>query len=305
MSVSSNAEEYKSVIGLRDLYITEVTADSAAAYTTDTPEYFAPAAEANIEPSTSRAVQYADDQPYAIMTGEGETVIKLKVTGIPLEMLAKILGKEFDAVNGVMYDNNGQSPDMALAFRSKKSNGNYRYYWFFKGRFDMPKENAITEGESPEPQVTEITYTAIPTIHTWTMPSGGTDSSKGTRGDEDTTNFSATGWFTAVRTPDWSAPASLALSSSDPTDGAAAVVVTKTITLTFNNALPAGAINHVIVAKADGTLVACTNSLDATSKIMTVNPDASLDAASVYIVSIGVTDIYGDGLIAAINFTTA
>jgi len=77
------------------------------------------------------------------------------------------------------------------------------------------------------------------------------------------------------------------------------------VTLTFNNKLQAAAIYGVVLVKADGTVKACTNSLDATKKIMTVNPDTDMDAGSTYIVSIAVTDIYGDTLQSAINFGTA
>ena len=132
-----------------------------------------------------------------------------------------------------------------------------------------------------------------------------TDSIKRVYGDEDTDSFSATGWFSQVQVPGITAPSALSLSSSDPTDGATGVVVTKTITLTFNNALQAQAINNVVLSKADGTLVACTNSLDVTKKIMTVDPDASMSASTVHILAIGVIDIYGQDLQSVVNFTTA
>jgi methionine-rich copper-binding protein CopC len=132
-----------------------------------------------------------------------------------------------------------------------------------------------------------------------------TDSVKRVFGDEDTDNFSATSWFSQVQVPSVAAPSALALSSSDPVDNETGVVVSKTITLTFNNALPAAEIYHVVVSQADGTLVACTNSLDVTKKIMTVNPDSNMAASTVHIVAIGVSDIYGQDLQVVVNFTTA
>jgi methionine-rich copper-binding protein CopC len=108
-----------------------------------------------------------------------------------------------------------------------------------------------------------------------------------------------------VQTPVVVAPSALALSSSTPADGATGVSVSANLTLTFNNALPAGEIYHVTLTKADGTVVAGAFSLDATQKILTINPTANLDASSVYLVGIGVTDIYGQHLQTAINFTTA
>jgi phi13 family phage major tail protein len=303
--MSINDGEYKSRIGLDSLYVAEVTADSASAYTAGTPAYLAPAAEASQEPATNAATQYADDQPYDAMSFEGETAINLTVTGIPPQMFATLLGRVFDTVSGRVFDNPSATPPyFALSFRSLKSNGSYRYYQYLKGRFSAPTEETATKGDSPDPKTTKLTYTAIPTVYEFDL--GDINAPvKRVFGDEDTDNFSATGWFSQVQTPSIAAPSSLALSSSDPTDGASGVAVSKTITLTFNNALPDGEIAHVVVSKADGTLVACTNSLDTTKKIMTVNPDSNLDASSTYLVAIGVTDIYGDTLQSVVNFATA
>jgi phi13 family phage major tail protein len=302
MPVNANAGEYKSRIGLDSLYIAEVTVDTAATYTADTPEYLAPAAEASQAPATNAATQYADDQPYDSNVFEGETVISLTVTGIPAEMQAKLLNRKFDTASGRVFDNPGRTPPyFALSFRSLKSNGSYRYYQYLKGRFSAPTEETATKADSPDPKTTQLVYTAIPTIHNFNTGTV-TEPVKRIFGDADTTNFVNTGWFTAVQTPSIAAPSALALSSSDPTDNATGVAQNKTVTLTFNNSLPAGEINHVVVTKADGTIKACTNSLDATKKIMTVNPDADF-STGVWLVSIGVTDIYGQNLLSVVSFT--
>ena len=187
----ANADEYKSKIGLDSLYIAEVTADSASAYTSGTPQWLAPAAEASQEPSTSFAIQYADDQPYDVATAEGETKISLKVTGLDLETLALITGKVFDDTTGRMYDNGGVAPFMALGFRSMKSSGTYRYYWFLKGKFDMPKEATATLADKPDPKTLDLTYTAIRTVYQFDRCRYH-DSVKRVMGDDDTAAFSAT-----------------------------------------------------------------------------------------------------------------
>jgi hypothetical protein len=45
--------------------------------------------------------------------------------------------------------------------------------------------------------------------------------------------------------------------------------------------------------------------IDATRKIVTINPTADLDAGSTYIAVYAVVDIYGQNLSGAINFATA
>lgn len=308
MALTVNSAEYKSKIGLDSLYIAEVTVDTAATYTADTPEYFAPAAEASQEPSTSFAVQYADDQPYDVMTAEGETKISLKVTGIPLAMLAKITGRVFNAASGQMWDNGGTAPYIALSFRAKKSDGSYRYYQFLKGKFDMPKEESVTLEDAPDPKPMGLTYTAIKPVHTWNLGSV-TQSVKRIVGDTSTTNFSVTSWFSQVQVPSVAAPSALALSSSTPTDGTTGISVSANQTLTFNNALNSLATLNVFLFKAsDGVVVAMASgypSIDTARKVITLDPNASLTGATPYIIAYSVTDIYGQSLNGAINFTTA
>jgi len=304
MPISANAGEYKSRIGLDSLYLAEVTQDDAAGYAADTPEYLAPAATAGQAPATSFETQYADDNPYDVMTGEGPTAISLEVTSIPMEMLAKITGKVFDAVSGRMFDNKAEAPYMALSFRSLKSNGSYRYYQYLKGKFDMPQEETETKGETPSPKLNALTYTAIPTVYEFDLGDIN-DNVKRVMGDEDTTNFSGATWFDQVQTPVVAAPDALALSSSDPVDNATDVAITKTVTLTFNNALKADAVDRVIMVLADdASEVAAAISLDATKKIITYNPTGSLTNSKVYIVTYAVEDIYGQALTGAIEFDT-
>jgi phi13 family phage major tail protein len=302
--MTPNAAEFKSKIGLDMLYAALVTADGAAAYTAGTPFYLAPAATASQAPSSNQETQYADDQPYDVITSEGPTVVNLDVTGIPLEYLATILGKVYDSTTGRLYDNGGTPPDVALSFRSMKSNGHYRYFQYLKGKFSAPNEDTETKGETPTPKTTTLTYTAIRTIFKFDL--GDIDDSvKRVVGDDDATNFSSTNWFAQVQTPEVAAVSALALSTSDPADDVTGVVRNKTITLTFNNALKDESITNVVLSAADGTLKATTNALDTTKKIMTVNPNADLGDTVVYSLAIGVVDIYDQTLQAVVSFTSA
>jgi phi13 family phage major tail protein len=203
-----NANEYKSRIGLDSVYVAAVDTDSDSGYSAEAPEYLAPAAEASQEPTTNMVTQYADDAPYDVMTSEGETKITLRITNIPPELYARITGAVFNVATGRVYDVAGTPPYYALGFRSLKSNGSYRYYWFQKGKFSVPKEETVTRGETPDPKLLELIYTAIKTTYEFDLGSklGGV---KRVWGDEDTTNFSSTSWFAAVQTPEGAAPTSI------------------------------------------------------------------------------------------------
>lgn len=303
-----NSGEYKSVVGLDEVHVALVTQDDSSGYVADTPEDFAPAIEATAEPSTSQDTQYADNQPFDVLTAEGETKVTLTTTNIPIQVLAKYLGKAFDTVSGRMFDTGADAtpPDAALSFRSMKSNGSYRYVQYLKGKFSVPKDEAATVAEKKEPKPSQIVFTAVNTVYKFDVGLAENKSVKRIIGDEDSLNFVGTTWFSQVQTPSIVAPSALALSSSVPTDGASGISVSANQTLTFNNALKDAAINGITLVKStDGSMVASAISLDATKKIVTVDPNANLTAATKYYLVYAVEDIHGQTLNGAVDFTTA
>ncbi len=303
-----NSGEYKSVVGVDEVHIAMVTQDDSTGYLADAPEIFAPATEVSAEPTTSLETQYADNKPFDVMTSEGETKIDLSTTNIPLSLLAKYLGKTFDVASGRMFDSGGEAvpPDAALSFRSLKSNGKQRYYQYLKGKFSVPKDEAATKTDKMEPKPSQITFTAVNTIYKFNLGDGSTKSVKRIVGDEDVLNFSGTTWFNQVQTPVTTTPAALALSSSIPLEDATGVLVSADLTLTFNNALLDNSVNGItLVAVLSGSVVAAAVTLNATKKIMTINPTSDLSAASNYILVYAVTDIFGQQLNGTINFATA
>lgn len=300
-----NAGEYKSTVGVSSLYVAAIIKDALDGYTADTPEYLAPVAEIGAAPAVNQETQYADDAPYDVFVNEGETELTLTVTGIPPEMLAKILGKVFDATTGRLYDVGSTPPEYALGFKSQKSNGKYRYYWYMKGRFSAPEESFETKSDSPSPQTIQVTFTAVRSSYAFDV---GAENATVKRvwGDEDTENFSGTTWFTQVQTPGVGSPAALALASSSPADDASDVLISANVVLNFNNTLALGAqAGCVLVKHGTQTVVAAARSISANRKTVTLNPDSNLEASTTYDVVIGVTDIYGDTLDQVINFETA
>lgn len=300
-----NDSEYKSPVGIDQVYIAEVLTDTSAEYLADTPEYLAPVAELSAKPKSSQDTQYADNRAYDVAVSEAETELEVTITNLPAEMYAKLLGKQFVSATGRVVDMPGVPPYFALGFRSEKMNGSKRYYWYQKVMFSAPEEALKTIGEKKEPQTVKLTAKAIKTAHEYTV-NGVTDGVKRVFGDEDTDSFDETDWFTQVQTPASGSVSALALSTSVPADDATGVVVTSNLTLTFNNILKAEAVNNVTLLDDAQAPVAAAVTLDATKKIITVNPTASLDASTEYTIVIGgVMDIYGQTLTEIVTFTTA
>jgi len=298
------ADTHKSVVGLRDLYYAEVTQDDADAYVAAAPAYLAPAMTASQAPASNSKTQYADDGPFDTMVSEGETKIDLEVTNIPLDVIAAITGKEYDAVNGVLYDNGGTPPDMALSFRSKKSNGSYKYYQYLKGKFGAPSEEQASDTDTPDPKPLKLTYTAVKTVYQFDLGAIN-DGAKRVVADEDTTSLTVANWFTAVQVPSAGSASALTCTPS-PADAATGVAVSISPTLTFNNALVTG-VTGIQMVSAAGAVVASAITIDATKKVVTINPDSNLSASTKYIITVsGAKDVFGQTLaLSAYDFTTA
>lgn len=299
------AGEKKSVVGLRDLYIATVTQDDASAYAAGTPQTFAPAVNASHKPTSNSKTQYADDAAFDVLFSEGETKIDLDVTGIPLSLLALVLGKEFDAATGRLFDNGGIPPDMALSFRSKKSNGSFKYYQYLKGKFSAPEEEQATETDTPEPKTTKITFTAIRTTYAFNLGSK-TEGVKRVVGDQDATGFSGTTWFSSVQVPVVGSPSAFTCTPS-PADAATNQAVSVAITLTFSNPLAGNVENGVALIRDDTAApITVTRTLNAARTVLTLG-HANLTAAKTYLIVLaGVKDMYGQTLADTVyDFATA
>jgi phi13 family phage major tail protein len=286
------AAEKKSVVGLRDLYIALVTQDDADAYAAGAPQAFAPAVSASHKPKSDSKTQYADDEAFDVLTSEGETQLDLEVTAIPLSMLALVLGREFDAATGRMFDNGGTPPDVALSFRSIKSNGKYKYFQYLKGKFTSPDEDQATKADTPDPKTIKIGFTAVKTVYAFVLD-GVTATVKRVVGDEDATDFDGSTWFDAVQVPVAGSPDAFTCTPT-PADGATAQAVSVAITLTFSNPLAGNVENGVALVRQDNSsAITLTRTLNAARTVLTLG-HANLTAAKTYnIVLAGLVDMYG------------
>lgn len=295
----------KSFLGVDQVYYALVTQDDSSAYAAGTPAYLAPVMNISAAPKVNAKTQYADNQPYDVMASEGETELEVEVTGITPAVQAEILGKVFDAVNGRVMEGGAVAPYVALGFRAKKSDGAYRYYWFYKCQFQPPTEEAASETDTPDPKSVKLKLNAIRTIHQWALSGSVTDSAKRVWGDTGDAAFDPTNWFAAVQAPTVGAIPALTCTPS-PADGATGVSVNVAPTLTFSNALAAGSELRVVITKNDGAIVSATVTINAARKVITVTPGSALGAATKYLITLaGLVDVFGQSFAKTVyDFTT-
>ena len=154
--------------GVDNVVIAEVIGDdneTDGGYVTGPVESLFPVAEVGKSVESSNESHYYDNQPMIIISSEGPDEITLTGAGIPIEKLAKIIGKSYDETTGMMVDGPAQPRYFALGYRTKGTDGHYRYVWRMKGMFAIPEETVATEDDGTDANGTELTYTGIYTAH--------------------------------------------------------------------------------------------------------------------------------------------
>jgi len=290
-------------IGLKSLYyaILSITDDGLTVPTYNAPVKIAEAMSAKIQAKMATDIQWADDGPVEIIQSTGEVTAEFAVKDFPLSVQASVLGHTISA-GTLVRKTTDTAPYVAIGFKSRKSNGKYRYVWLYKGKFEVIEQDYATLAEKVKAQNPVLKGTFVKRLY---------DDAWQKIADEDETGYVAsigTNWFSYVdNSADVVAPT---VSSVNPANGATAVATSINPALTFSEAiqnyLPA---NIFLVKSTDGSVVAATNTINGVGTIVTIAPTAALTAATKYfvLVTTDVKDINNNAIAVAYvsNFTCA
>ena len=189
-------------IGLDRLYYSKITEGTGGVETYATPVSLAKAMKVDLSVELAEAVLYADDGAAEVVKEFKSGKLSLGVDDIGTTVAQDLTGATLD-INGVLIStsDDGGTP-VAIGFRAKKANGNYRYFWLYRVKFGLPATNLETKGDS-------IKF-STPTIEGTVMRRNKVDgagkhpwkaevSEDGSNVEEAT----ITGWFTSVYEPEY------------------------------------------------------------------------------------------------------
>ena len=157
------APAVSSTVGLKNMVIAPVTADTETATTYGDLQRVAGAIEATITPENNDPdIQFFDDVEGDVLYPDPELTFKTKLADLPLIVQEMIFSNKIDD-NGVLIRTANDKPGyFAVGFMSEKANGTFRYVWLFKVRAKPVTETYATkEGTSITRQTGEIEWTAI------------------------------------------------------------------------------------------------------------------------------------------------
>lgn len=124
-----------------------------------------PVAEIGKTTSTNSETHYYDNNPLIVINSTGADEVKLTIVPLDLETQAELTGQEYDSVSGSLIEGEIEPRYFAIGYRTKGTDGKYRYVWRYKGKFGIPDETNVTEDDGTETNNTELTFTGVATIH--------------------------------------------------------------------------------------------------------------------------------------------
>ncbi len=159
--------QVSSTVGLKNVVIAPLTADTEETLTYGELQLLAGAIEASITPENAEPdVQFADDVEFDVLYPDPELSFKTKMADIPLQIQEMIFGNQIDE-NGVLIRTaQDKPPYFAVGFKSEKSDKSFRYVWLYKVRAKPVTESYATkEGKTINRQTGEVEWTAIKRTH--------------------------------------------------------------------------------------------------------------------------------------------
>lgn len=185
-------------VGLRDLHVAILTADETATITYEKPVLLERSISAKITPSTSSDSIYSDDSLEEIIGTFSSIDVEFEVNTLSLESRKLLQGAKL--TKGALVENKDDiAPDVAIGFRSKKSNGQFRYVWLLSGKFQITEDEYATVAEKPDPKTATIKGTFKPRNHDGNFRIIADSDGKTTLAGDELQTLIA-GWFTAVPT---------------------------------------------------------------------------------------------------------
>lgn len=152
----------KRQVGLKDFHVCNLISDvigSGAEYAT--PVRISGIISATMSTERSTENYYSDDMVEETFSSFNSIQLEVEISNLSQEERKLLLGQSVSKGVSVATSDD-VSAEVGIMFRSKRTDGKYRYVALTKGKFVEPSENFSTESESPSPQTMTLTYVGIP-----------------------------------------------------------------------------------------------------------------------------------------------
>ena len=143
------------------------------------------------------AVLYADDAAAEVIREFQSGTLTLNTSDLPTGVAAALIGATVDDQGILVYAGEDTGHPVAVGFKAKKPNGQYRFFWLMRVKFAVPSTSLKTKADNIE--------FSTPTIEGTIMVRNKPDSRgrrvwkiEATEGDPAVAAGTLSSWFTAV-----------------------------------------------------------------------------------------------------------
>lgn len=252
--------------GVDNLYFAKVLQDDENGFVCATPKKLAPVAEIGKTTESSSEAHYYDNKAMIVINSEGADTITITVAPPELDIMAELTGRSFDPVTGMLVDNVRENDYYAIMYRTKGTDGKYRYVSRLKGQFGIPDETSATENDGTDTNNIQLTFTGIYTEYEFTKGRYNTltntwskGSAKGIVVDARYALANVSNFFAAVQTPDTvSAAGTVNVTGVTLTPSTASIEIAEEVQLTAT-VEPASATDKTVAyASSDNNIATVT-----------------------------------------------
>ncbi|MCQ2308209.1 MAG: hypothetical protein MJ000_11720 [Bacteroidales bacterium] len=204
MALNRDLGEITEYRGIEGLVCAEVLVDDnetgeGHGYVTGDVFSIAGIAELSRTTDASNEAHYYDNMPAVVVSSTAADEVTLTLSAIPLDVLAKITGQNYDETTGSFIEGPRDFKYFAIGYKTKKTNGNEIYVWRYKGTFNIPEQTNATENDGTDANGQELVFTGISTTHKFTKTGKG---AKALNVDTVLGKADVSTFFDTVTTPD-------------------------------------------------------------------------------------------------------
>lgn len=152
----------KRQVGLKDFHVCKILTDEVGSGATyDTPVRIPGIISATMSTERSTENYYSDDIVEETFSSFNSISLEVEISNLSQSERALLLGQT--VTKGVSAASaNDTAEEVGIMFRSKRTDGKYRYVALTRGKFVEPSESFATESDSVSPQTMTLTFTGIP-----------------------------------------------------------------------------------------------------------------------------------------------
>lgn len=147
-------------VGLKDVSFAKLLTDTISGVTYDTVKKYERSVSAKITPKTNSENLYSDDNIEDVLISFNEVDVEIELNQLSTATRSLVQGSK--VVNGILVETKDDiAPYLAMVFKSKKSDGSYRYVCFYKGKFELAEDDYSTIEDKAKAQTAKLKGTFI------------------------------------------------------------------------------------------------------------------------------------------------